>query len=164
MTNNDILRRLRYAFDLSDRAATALFSANPGAFVEMSIKGYLARLAKEDDSQFAVCSDAELAAFLDGLIVAKRGLRGTGPGSEKDSRRVSPEQKRHSQETTYCHELPATTRCWRLWRKAEPGCPKVSSEAFFRTPGHKHFRTCGNQVLRNFIKGLTIELRGSAPK
>jgi len=31
--------------------------------------------------------------------------------------------------------------------------------ALFRNPGHKHFRGCGNQVLRNFIKGLTLQLR-----
>jgi len=31
--------------------------------------------------------------------------------------------------------------------------------ALFRNPGHKHYRSCGNQVLRNFIKGLTAQLR-----
>ncbi|MCH2191055.1 MAG: DUF1456 family protein, partial [Gammaproteobacteria bacterium] len=32
--------------------------------------------------------------------------------------------------------------------------------ALFRKPGHKHYRECGNQVLRNFIKGLTEQIRG----
>jgi len=31
--------------------------------------------------------------------------------------------------------------------------------ALFRSSSHKHYRACGNQVLRNFIKGLTRQLR-----
>ena len=46
---------------------------------------------------------------------------------------------------------------------AEGGSELSKSElgAFFRKPGHKHFRACGNQVLRNFIAGLTGRIRAS---
>ena len=36
--------------------------------------------------------------------------------------------------------------------------PEMS--ALFRQPGHKHYRACGDQILRNFLKGLTLRLRG----
>ena len=36
---------------------------------------------------------------------------------------------------------------------------KSELSALFRKPGHKHYRVCGNQVLRNFIKGVTLSLR-----
>lgn len=38
----------------------------------------------------------------------------------------------------------------------------TSSElgALFRKPGHKHFKECGDQVLRNFLMGLSIKYRG----
>ena len=44
----------------------------------------------------------------------------------------------------------------------EAGFPvsKPELSALFRQPGHKHFRQCGDQMLRNFLKGLTLRLRG----
>lgn len=33
--------------------------------------------------------------------------------------------------------------------------------ALFRQPGHKNFRQCGDQLLRNFLKGLTLRVRGA---
>jgi len=32
--------------------------------------------------------------------------------------------------------------------------------ALFRQAGHKHYRACGDQILRNFLKGLTLTMRG----
>lgn len=39
-----------------------------------------------------------------------------------------------------------------------PASPSSRPElsALLRQPGHKHFRVCGDQMLRNFIKGLTL--------
>ena len=36
---------------------------------------------------------------------------------------------------------------------------KHELSAFFRKADHKHFRACKDQVLRNFLQGLQIELR-----
>jgi uncharacterized protein YehS (DUF1456 family) len=38
---------------------------------------------------------------------------------------------------------------------------KHELSALFRRPDHKHFRECKDQVLRNFLKGLQIKLRGA---
>ena len=75
MNNNDILRRLRFAFDFSNQQAVELFSLDPSSSTSMSQANFLKRLAKDDDDDFLACSDVELCAFLDGLIVSKRGLR-----------------------------------------------------------------------------------------
>ena len=32
--------------------------------------------------------------------------------------------------------------------------------AFFRKPDHPNYKKCGDQVLRNFLNGLVIHLRG----
>jgi uncharacterized protein YehS (DUF1456 family) len=37
---------------------------------------------------------------------------------------------------------------------------KHELSAFFRKPDHKHYRTCQNQVMRNFLKGLQLKFRG----
>ena len=39
------------------------------------------------------------------------------------------------------------------------GKPELS--AFFRQRDHKHYRLCGDQLLRNFLKGLTLRVRGA---
>jgi len=46
---------------------------------------------------------------------------------------------------------------------ADAGFPisKPELSALFRQPGHKNFRLCGDQLLRNFLKGLTLRVRGA---
>jgi len=36
--------------------------------------------------------------------------------------------------------------------------------AFFRNEDHPNYRNCGDQILRNFLNGLVIHLRGPMPK
>jgi len=38
---------------------------------------------------------------------------------------------------------------------------KPELSALFRQPDHKNYRACGDQLLRNFLKGLTARLRGA---
>jgi len=35
--------------------------------------------------------------------------------------------------------------------------------SFFRSPDHEKFVLCGDQILRNFLNGLIIHLRGPMP-
>ncbi|WP_027420072.1 DUF1456 family protein [Crocinitomix catalasitica] len=35
--------------------------------------------------------------------------------------------------------------------------------AFFRSEDHPKYRNCGDQILRNFLNGLVIHLRGPMP-
>ena len=78
MTNNDFLRRLRYALKISDTHAAALFSKDPANAVKMDAEGFRSRIARQEEADFKPLSDLELAAFLDGLIADKRGLREGG--------------------------------------------------------------------------------------
>ncbi len=36
--------------------------------------------------------------------------------------------------------------------------------AFFRNESHPKYKECGDQILRNFLNGLVIHLRGPMPK
>jgi len=38
---------------------------------------------------------------------------------------------------------------------------KPELSALFRQPDHKNYRACGDQMLRNFLKGLTLRVRGA---
>ena len=63
MTNNDILRRLRYAFNFTN-VHVARMMAHVGKKVELSQVGLW--IQQDDDAQ--PLSDSELCQFLDGLI------------------------------------------------------------------------------------------------
>jgi uncharacterized protein YehS (DUF1456 family) len=163
MNNNDILRRLRFTFDFSDKAAVALFTADPASTAELELKDFKARLLKEEEVGFVPCSDLELGAFLDGLIVSKRGLREPAPEAQ-----AKPADFRLSK-----NDILKKLRIAMNFREAQMlevlksgGSELSKSElgALFRNPSHKHFRPCGNQVLRNFIKGLTESLRSEDNK
>lgn len=166
MNNNDILRRLRFAFDFSDRKASELFSLDPASSASMSAEQLKARLLKDGEDGFQPCSDPELMAFLDGLIVLRRGLREPPPGTTAvKGTQAAPQTKRLSK-----NDILKKLRIAMNFREAEMlhtlqlGGSKLSKSelgALFRNPRHKHFRACGNQVLRAFIKGLTQQLRPS---
>ena len=40
---------------------------------------------------------------------------------------------------------------------------KTELSAFFRAEDHENYKDCGDQVLRNFLNGLVIHLRGPMP-
>ena len=158
MTNNDLLRRLRYAFDFSDAEAVKLFSLDPGSTASLSTQEFKARLLDEEDEGFCACSDAELGAFLDGLIVSRRGLREKSAAAS-----TLPEKPRLSKNDVLKKlRIAMNYREQEMLHTLKLGGKEMSKSelgALFRNPQHKHYRPAGNQVLRSFIKGLTLQLR-----
>ena len=159
MTNNDILRRLRFAFDFSDKAAVEMFKLDPSCAVDMTIAQFKSRLLKDDDADYCDCTDLELCAFLDGLIVARRGLREPAKGPVSASAttlRLSKNDvlKKLRIAMNFREEQMLSTL-----KEGGSELSKAELSALFRKPKHKHFRACGNQVLRAFIKGLTLQHR-----
>ncbi|MFT4695583.1 MAG: hypothetical protein ACI8RY_000748 [Urechidicola sp.] len=41
---------------------------------------------------------------------------------------------------------------------------KPELNAIFQKEGHQNYKECGDQLLRNFLNGLIIHLRGPMPK
>lgn len=161
MNNNDILRRLRFAFDFSNKKSTELFGLDPSSSVKMTQALFLQRLAKDDDDDFVACSDAELAAFLDGLIVARRGSREPAP----EPRDLPDDFRMSKNDILKKLRIAMEFREQEMLETLESGGTSLSKSelsALFRKPGHKHYRACGGQVLRAFIKGLTMQLRDTA--
>ncbi len=152
MNNNDILRRLRFAFKLSNKQACELFNTDPASSVKLSQADFLARIAKEPD--LIVCSDVELAAFLDGLIVHKRGLRESVPAKTNDVRLSKNDILKKLRIALGYREQDMLA----ILKAGGSDLSKNELSALFRAPSHKNYRPCGNQVLRNFIKGLTESL------
>ncbi len=82
MTNNDVLRRIRYIFDFSDAKMIAIFELADLKVTRGQVSDWL---KKEEDPDYKNCTDIQLATFLNGLITDKRGKRkGRNPGRRSD--------------------------------------------------------------------------------
>lgn len=157
MINNDVLRAIRYMLDLSDgKVVEIMHLADPTAALEK--EDVQALLKKDDDAGYVECSNHTLAVFLDGLVFYRRG--------RDDSRPPRPLEKRVTNNVVLkklrvAFELKDVDMHQIL---ADAGFPisKPELSALFRQPEHKNFRLCGDQVLRNFLKGLTLRLRGNS--
>lgn len=156
MTNNDIIRRIRYIFDFSDTHMIKLFALGGQ---EVSREQESAWLQKEDDPAYQAMSDTQLAVFLNGMIVDERGKR-EGPQPE-------PEKKINNNLVFKKLRIALSLKdedILEILERVELGMSKHELSAFFRKPGHKNYRECKDQVLRNFLKGLQQKYRPGSPE
>jgi uncharacterized protein YehS (DUF1456 family) len=151
MDNNNTLRRLRYALDASDEKMIEIFAHKGPILTPAQL---LAVMAREDEEGHELCSDELLSGFLDGLILDRRG-----PGPSKAP---PPPETLTNNMILKKLRIAMTLHEDDMLRLLTAGGQQVSRgelTALFRKPKHKHYRECGDQLLRNFIKGLTVELR-----
>ena len=151
MTNNDVLRRIRYTFNFDDTKMIAIFKLGNLEVTRAQISDWL---KKDDDPDYKGCSDVQLATFLNGLIIEKRG--------KKDGPQPVPETKLTNniifRKLKIAFNLQAE-EILLMVKQADFSMSKHELSAFFRKPGHKHYRECKDQVLRYFLKGVQIKYR-----
>lgn len=156
MDNNDVLRRLRYAFDFKDHAMVDIFAQADHSVTGKQVSGWL---KKDDDAQFIKMSDKELAIFLNGLINLKRGKReGEQPEPEERLSNNMIFQKLRIALNLKAEEIID------ICKLAQFGLSKPELSSFFRKPGARNYRVCKDQILRYFLMGLQIHLRPSDPE
>ena len=159
MNNNDILRRLRYALDISNPTMIEIFQLS-GCTIEQSTLVKL--LKKEEEEEFISCSNPLMAFFLDGFIVSRRGRR------ESDTEQPpKPDASLNNNAILKKLRIALDLKeddMLALMKLAGVTISKSELSALFRNKGHKHYKECGDQFLRNFLQGLTVKHRGVALK
>lgn len=146
MTNNDILRRIRYIFDLSDSKMMAIFNSADYQVTRAQVSDWL---KPEEDLEYKNCTDTQMAFFLNGFINQRRGKReGDQPKAEHTLNNNLIFKK-----LTIALNLKSDD-VLEILELAGFKLGKHELSAFFRKPDNKHFRECKDQVLRNFLKGL----------
>jgi uncharacterized protein YehS (DUF1456 family) len=156
MNNNDTLRRIRYALDLSDARMVAVFGLGGQTVTEEEACTFMGSDDAEDAEDAVYCTDAILGCFLDGLIIDRRGPPPAGRPAPPSSKKLTNNTKlKKLRIALNLHEDAM------LAILEAGGHPMSRGEltALFRKPQHKHYRECGDQVLRKFLKGLTKRLR-----
>jgi uncharacterized protein YehS (DUF1456 family) len=155
MINNDVLRSIRYMLDLSDGKVLEIIKLADANF-PIEKEGVQAFLKKDGEAGYVECSNAVLAHFLDGLVIQRRGRDESQP-PRPIAKRVTNNVVLKKLRVAF--ELKDVDMHQIL---ADAGFPisKPELSALFRQPEHKNFRLCGDQLLRNFLKGLTLRVRG----
>jgi len=151
LTNNDILRRIRYAFDFKDPVMISIFSAADHSVTRSEISNWL---KKEDDADYCKMTDKELATFLNGLINTKRGKR--------DGKQSEPENRLTNNMIFMKLRIALNMRAEDILETMQVANFKMSKHelsAFFRNADNKHYRECKDQILRNFLMGIQQQLR-----
>ena len=152
MTNNDVLRSVRYILNLSDAKVVSILAL---AESEVTIADVSSFLKKEDEAGYRPCPDIVMGYFLNGLIFDRRGKSEDAP---------EPSIERKMTNNIILKKLRVafnlkTTDIIDLLKLADFAVGQSEIGAIFRKPGHKNYRECGDQILRNFLKGLTLKMR-----
>ena len=159
MITNDILRRVRYALQLNDTKMLAIFASVENPIDEKYLHSII---AKEGEENYVFCRDSLLSLFLDGLIYEKRGrkegavpvlLAGSAILPNNDILRKLRIALNFKEEDM----LNALS-------SAEFPVSKSELSALFRKSSHRNYKVCGDQLLRNFLNGITKQFRPEASK
>ncbi|MBN3265428.1 DUF1456 family protein [Pectobacterium brasiliense] len=152
MMNNDVLRSVRYMLNLNnDHLLKTL------ALVEMTVppQQLASYVKKEGEEGYQPCPDIVMSYFLNGLILQKRG---------QDENQPAPQFERKMTNNIILKKLRVAfslktddIQAILLAQNFRISVPEVT--AMMRAPDHKNYRTCGDQVIRYFLKGLTARVR-----
>lgn len=146
MTNNDILRRIRYLFNYSDSQVVELFKLAESDVEEAEVSSWL---KKDEDPSLVELTDKELATFLNGLIIQKRGKR-EGP---------QPEPEEELSNNMILMKLKIALKLKSediidLFALVDRKVGKPELSAFLRSADHNQYRPLKGQYLRNFLTAL----------
>ena len=155
MTNNDILRRIRYILNFNDQKMLEVFNlANSDVTIEDVASWLKSDSEEESDSDQNICPDVHLAAFLNGLIIEKRG--------KKEGTEIHNESRLNNNIIFNKLKIALNLKAeeiLEILKLVDFEFSKHELSALFRKADHKHYRECKDQVLRNFLAGIQIRYK-----
>ena len=151
MLNNDVLRRIRYTFNLNDSKMISIFGLADHKVTREQVCDWL---KTDEDPAYQNCSDAQLAIFLNGFINHKRG--------KKEGAQPKLETRLTNNIILVKLKIALNLKTEDIVEILSLADLRVSDHelsAFFRKPKNKHYRVCKDQILRNFLKGMQLKYR-----
>jgi len=147
MENNNILRSLRYTFKFNDAKLPGIFAQ---AGREVSQQQLSKWLKKDDEDGYEPIYDNDLAYFLNGFIIEKRG--------KKDDKLPVAEKRLTNNIVLRKLKIALNLKdedMLEILGLVDFEISKHELSAFFRKPTQSQYRPCKDQVLRYFLQGLT---------
>ena len=147
MQTNQILRAILTPLKLTPQETLSLYAL---VSFPMSEERLGALLQEEGNRDFKLCSFEELGAFLDGLILFKRG---PSPKKAKEDVAIPLTNNLILKKLRIALELkePETEIIFAL---GEAELSRQELKSLFRKEDHKNFRACSDELLMAFLEGL----------
>ena len=150
MTNNDFLRRFRYALNIKDNTMIQIFKKGNITLTREDVIDYL---KKDIDEGFKKLTNNDLISFLDGLIIQKRGKREDGTPPPK----IKITKNNLNNILLRKLRIALAFKSYDMIRIFKLGGIEISEgelSALFRSEDHKNYKECGDKYIRVFLKGL----------
>jgi len=147
MINNDVLRSLGHMLSISDAKMREIAALGGASITADEMTSYFKR---EDEEGFAECPQNVMGRFLNGFIYYKRGRDESKP-------ELAPELPTNNvvlKKLRVAFQLKDDDIV-ALLKLVNFEISKSEISAFFRREDHSNYRVCGDQFLRNFLKGLS---------
>ena len=151
MTNNDFLRRLRYALNIKDNIMVQIFKKGNIIVTREDVIDYL---KKDIDEGLKKLSNNDLISFLDGLIIQKRGKKEDGTPVPK----IKVTKNNLNNILLRKLRIALAFKSYDMIKIFKLGGIEISEgelSALFRREDHKNYKECGDKYVRVFLKGLT---------
>lgn len=146
MESNYVFYKLRKIFKWNEEEIGAHFKRVEYIISPLDL---FAWMKQEQYDGFKVMPDEALSALLNGFIVKRRGIKdGVLPVPEKTLNNNLILRKLKIALSFKDEDIIETLK------QADIRIGKSELSAFFRDPKHSHYRACGDQFLRNFLRGL----------
>ena len=141
MTNNDFLRRLRYALNIKDNVMVQIFKKGKIVLTREDVIDYL---KKDIDEGFKKLNNNDLIAFLDGLIIQKRGKREDGTPIPQ----VKVTKNNLNNILLRKLRIALSFKSYDMIKIFKLGGVEISEgelSALFRSEDHKNYKECGDK-------------------
>lgn len=152
MDNNFILKKIRYALDLNDFKLIDIFKLGGRVYSRDEV---CTLCAKDDDDNFQACDSETLEAFLNGLIIYRRGKQNDGDKTpiimELDNNQIL--RKLRIALNYKDSDMLAVLKLEGM------EFSKNQLSALFRAKDNHHYQPCKDQLLRKFLQGLVKKYR-----
>lgn len=158
MTNNDILIRLRYAFDIKNLDMVAIFKLGGVTLTKDDVQNMLIKVYEDEEApeEFKACNNKTLEAFLNGFITFKRGAQPGKPPLEATGKEAPNNMLLKKTKIA----LALTTEDMiAILHDGGINVSKGELGALLRNPSHRNYKECGDSFARNYLRGLTNKYR-----
>lgn len=155
MARNEMLRTVLNALNIDDATMIQIFRL---AGREVGQSTITALLKTEEQDGYIPCSDPVMGFFLDGLIIHYRGQQ-EGKPAPAETPVTALTNNAILKKLRIALDLKEEDLVGIL-KLAGITMTKHELTALFRKQGHKHYKECTDQLLRDFLKGVALRNKG----
>jgi uncharacterized protein YehS (DUF1456 family) len=148
VTHNTILDTVRASLKLTDAKVLECFTLGGSTLSPEALADVTPKVQGEAET---VMTDALLAAFLDGLIVSRRGP--TPSSSSQDDAVVELTNNTILKKLRIALNLQAEGML-KLFDAGGKTLTRGELTVLFRKPTHKHYKACGDELFLAFFEGM----------